>query len=88
MTGGRLKRIKNYLSDEDFCFTYGDGLSDVNLAELIKFHKEGNHLATLTAAKPPSRFGSLKLGSLKLTENNIESFQEKPKDTWINGGFL
>ena len=88
MTGGRLKRIKNYLSDEDFCFTYGDGLSDVNLAELIKFHKEGNHLATLTAAKPPSRFGSLKLGSLKLTENNIESFQEKPKDTWINGGFF
>lgn len=88
MTGGRLKRIKNYLSDEDFCFTYGDGLSDVNVGELIKFHKEGNHLASLTAAKPPGRFGSLKLGSLKLTANNIESFQEKPKDAWINGGFF
>ena len=83
MTGGRLKRIQNYLSDDDFCFTYGDGLCDVNIGELIKFHKEGNQLATLTATKPPGRFGSLKLAN-----NNIESFKEKPKDAWINGGFF
>ena len=83
MTGGRLKRIKNYLSDDDFCFTYGDGLCDVNVGELIEFHKEGNQLATLTAAKPPGRFGSLKLAG-----DNIESFKEKPKDSWINGGFF
>jgi len=60
---------------EYFCFTYGDGLCDVNIGELIKFHKEGNQLATLTATKPPGRFGSLKLAN-----NNIESFKEKPKN--------
>jgi glucose-1-phosphate cytidylyltransferase len=63
MTGGRLKRVRQYLDDEDFCFTYGDGLSDVNLTELLKFHKESGKLATVTAVQPPGRFGALILDS-------------------------
>jgi glucose-1-phosphate cytidylyltransferase len=87
MTGGRLKRVKEYIKDETFCMTYGDGVADVNLSELIKFHKNSGKLATLTSVCPAQRFGVLKLG-----ENNcITGFQEKPTDTdngWINGGFF
>ncbi|MBF0491232.1 MAG: glucose-1-phosphate cytidylyltransferase [Deltaproteobacteria bacterium] len=85
MTGGRLKRVQNYLGDEDFCFTYGDGLSSVNISSLIDFHKKQKTLATLTATQPPGRFGSI-----KILENKIESFEEKPQGdgAWINGGFF
>jgi glucose-1-phosphate cytidylyltransferase len=85
LTGGRLKRVKQYIKDEEsFCFTYGDGVSDVNISELIEFHKSHNKLATLTATQPPGRFGSLDLDG-----NKINSFQEKPQgDGWVNGGFF
>ena len=85
MTGGRLKRVKNYLDKEDFCFTYGDGLSDVNIRDLINFHKSHKKLATTTAVLPPGRFGSL-----ELEEDKILSFKEKPDGdgSWINGGFF
>lgn len=86
MTGGRLKRIEKYIN-EDFCFTYGDGLSDVNIKKLIKQHKKDNSIATLTAVLPPERFGTLKINK---KNNKIELFKEKPKnvDNWINGGFF
>lgn len=85
MTGGRLKRIGKYLDDEDFCFTYGDGVSDVNINELIKFHKKQGTIATVTSVQPPGRFGSLNIKGDK-----IQSFEEKPKGdgTWINGGYF
>ncbi len=85
MTGGRLKRVKNYLDKEDFCFTYGDGLSDINIRDLINFHKSHKKLATTTAVLPPGRFGSL-----ELEEDKILSFKEKPDGdgSWINGGFF
>jgi len=85
MTGGRLKRVAKYLGDEDFCFTYGDGLSDVNITELIKFHKESKKLATLTAVQPPGRFGALVMNG-----TTVNAFAEKPKGdgAWINGGFF
>lgn len=85
MTGGRLKRIRPYIEDGTFCLTYGDGLSDVNIASLVEFHRSHGCLATLTATQPPGRFGSLDLnGTL------IRSFQEKPQGdgAWINGGFF
>lgn len=85
MTGGRLKRIRSYLGDEDFCMTYGDGLSNVDITALIEFHREQGRLATLTATKPPGRFGAL-----SLNKEEIVSFQEKPSGdgAWINGGFF
>jgi glucose-1-phosphate cytidylyltransferase len=84
MTGGRLKRVKQYLDDEDFCFTYGDGLSDVNITKLLKFHQESGKLATVTAVQPPGRFGALILDS-----TDVKGFREKPEDGgWINGGFF
>ena len=86
MTGGRLKRAFPYLDEkEEFCFTYGDGVSDVDITKLIKFHKKQKTLATLTAAQPPGRFGSL-----NLDKNKISSFEEKPQGDggWINGGFF
>ena len=85
MTGGRLKRVRQFLGDEDFCFTYGDGVGNVNIAELIKFHKSQNTLATLTAVQPPGRFGALDMDSHK-----VRGFQEKPQGDggWINGGFF
>jgi len=85
MTGGRLKRIQHLLGDEDFLMTYGDGLSNVNINELIKFHKSNKKLATLTSVVAPSRFGELKLNN-----NYVESFKEKPKgnDNRINGGYF
>jgi glucose-1-phosphate cytidylyltransferase len=86
MTGGRLKRVRQYLCDEEaFCFTYGDGVSDVDIGEVIKFHAAHGKLATLTATQPPGRFGSLNLEG-----NRVNSFQEKPQGdgAWINGGFF
>ena len=86
MTGGRLKRITNYLDDgEDFCFTYGDGLSDVNISNLVEFHKKHQKLATITIVQPPGRFGNLKLDGEKVIE-----FSEKPQNEapLINGGFF
>jgi len=85
MTGGRLKRVQAYLEGEDFCFTYGDGVSDINIKDLIAFHKSQKRLATLTAVQPPGRFGSLNLDGSKIT-----SFEEKPHGDggWINGGFF
>lgn len=85
MTGGRLKRVQSYVGDGTFCFTYGDGVSDVNLNELIQFHQEQGKLATLTAVDPPGRFGAL-----ELSDNLVTRFKEKPQgeDSWINGGFF
>lgn len=85
MTGGRIKRVKDYIGKEDFCLTYGDGLSNVDITALLKFHKEHKKLATVTATQPPGRFGSLNLKA-----NVVESFQEKPEGdgNWINGGFF
>jgi len=87
MTGGRLKRLKNYLdSSDNFCLTYGDGLSDVNISNLIDFHKTHGKLATLTAMTPPARFGALDIDQ----SNKVNTFLEKPKGdgTKINGGFF
>ena len=86
LTGGRLKRVKQYVQDEEsFCFTYGDGVSDVNITELIEFHKSHGKLATLTATQPPGRFGAINFDGVK-----VNSFQEKPQGdgAWINGGFF
>lgn len=85
MTGGRLKRVTDYLGDEDFCFTYGDGVSDVNITELIHFHRNQKVLATVTAVQPPGRFGSLAMQGPRVT-----GFMEKPagEGGWINGGFF
>ncbi len=84
MTGGRVKRIKDYIED-DFCLTYGDGLANVKIDELIKFHKSHGKLATVTATQPPGRFGSLNLDGFE-----VKSFKEKPAGdgNWINGGFF
>lgn len=87
MTGGRLKRVYDYIKDEEaFCFTYGDGVSDLNIKALIAFHKAHGKKATLTATRPPGRFGSLKLGD----DGVVDQFQEKPRGdgSWINGGFF
>ena len=85
MTGGRLKRIRDFI-DDDFCFTYGDGLSDININNLVKYHKSHNKIATVTAVSPPGRFGILKIDNDDLVTN----FDEKPIDGhgFINGGFF
>lgn len=85
MTGGRLKRVQEYIQNETFCFTYGDGVADINIKELIDFHTKNKRLATLTAVKPPGRFGSI-----KFERGKVLSFQEKPKGdgNMINGGFF
>jgi glucose-1-phosphate cytidylyltransferase len=85
MTGGRLKKVKEYLRDETFCFTYGDGVSDINISDLIAFHSREKTLATVTAVQPPGRFGTLNLENNKITD-----FKEKPAGdgNWINGGFF
>lgn len=86
MTGGRLKRVAGYLdAEEAFCFTYGDGVSDVDIKALIAFHKLHGRLATLTAVQPPGRFGALELEGQRITR-----FHEKPRGdgNWINGGFF
>lgn len=87
MTGGRLKAVSRYLQDEDcFCFTYGDGVADINISKLIEYHKSHKRLATMTAVHPPGRFGALDINA----EKNIISFREKPKGDggMINGGFF
>jgi glucose-1-phosphate cytidylyltransferase len=85
MTGGRLKRVRDYLGDGPFCFTYGDGVGDVNITESIAFHQREGRQATLTGVQPPGRFGAL-----DIVGNQVKSFQEKPDGdgSWINGGFF
>jgi glucose-1-phosphate cytidylyltransferase len=86
MTGGRLKRVFDYVKNEDcFCFTYGDGLADINILDLINFHKKHKKDATLVATFPPGRFGAL-----DINENFVKKFEEKPKGdgAYINGGFF
>jgi len=85
MTGGRLKRLEKFIGKETFMMTYGDGLSNVNLKKLLKFHKKKKKLVTLTAVRPPARFGALKLKG-----HYVSSFKEKSKldEGWINGGFF
>ncbi len=87
MTGGRLKRVREHIGNETFCFTYGDGVSDVNVTELIKFHYCQKTLGTLTAVQPPGRFGAIVLGQ---EQTKISSFREKPEGdgAWINGGYF
>jgi glucose-1-phosphate cytidylyltransferase len=87
MTGGRLKRVKDYLDGETFCLTYGDGVSDVNVREIIEFHRKQAKLATLMAVQPPGRFGAFTLDTGKST---ISGFREKPNGdgAWVNGGFF
>lgn len=85
MTGGRLKRVARYIGGEDFCFTYGDGVSDVDISRLVTFHCEHGALATVTAVQPPGRFGALNMNQQK-----IIGFEEKPQGDggWISGGFF
>jgi glucose-1-phosphate cytidylyltransferase len=85
LTGGRLKRVRDYIGDETFCFTYGDGISDLNVAEQIAFHHEHGKFATVTAIQPPGRYGALNIESTQ-----VQNFQEKPAGdgSWINGGFF
>ena len=87
MTGGRLRRVREYIKDEKaFCFTYGDGVGDIDITSLIEFHSKQGRLATLTATRPPGRYGALKLTD----DGSVEHFQEKPEGegSWINGGFF
>jgi glucose-1-phosphate cytidylyltransferase len=86
MTGSRLKRVKKYIGSQTFMLTYGDGLADINLKELVQFHKKNKKLATLTAIQNAGKFGVLNIGS----GNKVSSFLEKPKGEsgWINGGFF
>ena len=86
MTGGRIKRVRKYLNNKTFMLTYGDGLSNVNITNLVKFHQNRKKIATVTAVQPAGRFGSLSIGS----EDNISSFLEKPPgdNSWVNGGFF
>lgn len=85
MTGGRLKRVESYVRDTRFCFTYGDGVSDLDIGRLISFHAESGRLATVTAVQPPGRYGALQMDGYV-----VHSFQEKPAGdgAWINGGFF
>ena len=85
MTGGRLKRVEKYLDDKTFCLTYGDTLNDLNIAKLINFHKKKKRMATVTASKPPGRFGIL-----KIENDEVQEFKEKPMgdDNWVNGGYF
>ena len=85
MTGGRIKRLKSILRNQTFLLTYGDGLSDINIKKLIQFHKKNKNIATLTAVRPPARFGAIKLNGTK-----VRYFREKSSldEGWINGGFF
>jgi glucose-1-phosphate cytidylyltransferase len=85
MTGGRLKRVRDYVAQETFCMTYGDGVSDVDIGQLIAFHREQQVLATVTAVQPGARFGALEIAN-----DRVCRFEEKPKGDggWINGGFF
>lgn len=85
MTGGRLKRVAPYLDNEDFCFTYGDGVGDINISAVIDLHRKSNKLSTVTAVQPPGRFGVI-----EFQDNLVQDFIEKPHGDggWINGGFF
>ena len=85
MTGGRIKRLGKFLKGETFLATYGDGISNVDLKKLVKFHQKNKKLVTLTAVRPPARFGSI-----KLNRNKVSYFKEKSSldEGWINGGFF
>ena len=85
MTGGRVKRMQKYIGDEPFLLTYGDGVADINLDKLLKFHKSHGKMVTMSAVRPTARFGELEINSGK-----VESFKEKPQlhEGWINGGFF
>jgi glucose-1-phosphate cytidylyltransferase len=85
MTGGRIKRVKDYIGSETFCMTYGDGVSDVDINQLLAFHKAQGHKVTLTGVQPEGRFGIM-----DLVQDCVQSFREKSKDDmgWINGGFM
>ncbi|HVO85387.1 MAG TPA: glucose-1-phosphate cytidylyltransferase [Syntrophobacteria bacterium] len=86
MTGGRLRRVRNYVADEEaFCFTYGDGVADINISQLVEFHRREGRLATVTATRPPARFGALEIEG-----HRVVSFAEKrqAEGSWINGGFF
>ncbi|GFD88113.1 glucose-1-phosphate cytidylyltransferase [Tenacibaculum sp. KUL152] len=85
MTGGRLLRVKSYLDDEPFCFTYGDGVADIDIAAAINAHRHSGKTATVTAIQPPGRYGALDISS-----NSVNRFKEKPAGdgAWINGGFF
>ena len=87
MTGGRVRRVRDYLDGETFCLTYGDCVADIDISRLIEFHRSEGALATLTAVQPPGRFGVL---SLREGQARIESFVEKPEGEggWVNGGFF
>jgi glucose-1-phosphate cytidylyltransferase len=84
-TGGRLKRVRDYLDDEDFCFTYGDGVSDLDVRATLEFHRSHGRTATVTAVQPGGRFGALAIDG-----DEVRGFREKPKEDggWINGGFF
>lgn len=88
MTGGRLARVKPYLNDQTFCFTYGDGVADIDIRASIEFHQRRGKLATLTAVQPPGRYGAL--GFERNDPDGVAAFQEKPEGdgAWINGGFF
>ena len=86
LTGGRLKRVSKYIEDqENFMFTYGDGISDINIKKLIYFHKKNKKIITVSAVRPPARFGEI-----LISNNRVVSFKEKPQtaNSWINGGFF
>lgn len=86
LTGGRLKRVQNYVGDETFLLTYGDGVADININELVNFHNEHGKAITMTSVQPEGRFGALNINE----KNKVVHFQEKPKGdgTWINGGYF
>ena len=85
MTGGRIKQVRRYIGNEDFCMTYGDGIGDVDIAELLRYHRSHGCYATVTAAQPPGRFGALNIEG-----DTVLSFKEKPQGdgSWVNAGFF
>ena len=85
MTGGRLRRVRDFVGDDDFCFTYGDGVGDVEIGELVSHHRQSGKLATVTVTRPPGRFGAVKLDG-----DTVDAFLEKPEGDggWINAGFF
>jgi glucose-1-phosphate cytidylyltransferase len=87
MTGGRVRRVRDFIGDDTFYLTYGDGLSDVNIDALTSFHRKEKSLVTLTAVSPPGRFGAIMLSQ---GSNKIDAFREKPRGdgAWVNGGFF
>lgn len=85
LTGGRIKRVQDFIGDKTFCFTYGDGVADIDISKLIDFHRNHGKLATVTAIQPPGRYGALNIDGI-----HVNGFREKPDDdgAWVNGGFF